>query len=114
MVVGAPVVDSVLFPICGCAIQDIASVIRNPEISGIVGSILGALANPTEATKTALDTLSTTSFVHSIDAPSLALIVPVLRRGLHDRATAVKVSSCLIIGNICTLVGDPKVGPRLC
>jgi hypothetical protein len=111
--------------------QDIASVIRNPEISAIGPALLGALANPTDNTKTALDTLSTTAFVHSIDAPSLALIVPVLRyavrcplapstscealtclcrRGLHDRSTGVKMSACTIIGNMCSLVGDPQVG----
>jgi hypothetical protein len=31
------------------------------------------------------------------------------RRGLHDRSTGVKMSACTIIGNMCSLVGDPQV-----
>ena len=59
--------------------QDIGSVVRNPEISAISETLLAALAEPSEKTKAALDTLSTTAFVHAIDAPSLAIIVPILK-----------------------------------
>jgi hypothetical protein len=72
-------------------------VVRNPEISAISDVLLTALAEPSEKTKAALDTLSTTAFVHAIDAPSLALIVPILRRGLHDRATATKVGVAAVV-----------------
>jgi hypothetical protein len=54
-------------------------VVRNPEISAISETLLAALAEPSEKTKAALDTLSTTAFVHAIDAPSLAIIVPILK-----------------------------------
>ncbi len=35
--------------------------------------------------------LQDTAFVHSIDAPSLALIVPLLLLGLEDRSAVLKV-----------------------
>ncbi len=53
--------------------------VRNPEIAALSEVLLAALADPSEHTKAALDKLSSTAFVHAIDAPSLALIVPILR-----------------------------------
>lgn len=68
--------------------------IRNPEISAITETIMAALANPAEHTKAALDMLSSTAFVHSIDAPSLAIVAPVLRYSF------VVFINCLISGLI--------------
>ena len=53
--------------------------VRNPEIAALSETLLSALAEPSEKTKAALDLLATTAFVHAIDAPSLALIIPILR-----------------------------------
>jgi len=49
-----------------------------------------------------------TEFLHAIDAPSLALIVPILHRGLRDRAATTKRYGALITGNICTMINDPR------
>jgi len=38
--------------------------------------------------------------MHSIDAPSLALLVPILGRALKDRAADVKRKSSAITGNM--------------
>ena len=85
------------------ALSAIASVIRNPEIITVLPAILDALRNPTECTRAALSALETTDFVHKIDAPSLSLVVPVLRRGLSsDDATAKKMGA-RIVGNMCSL-----------
>jgi hypothetical protein len=58
------------------ALSHVGSVIRNPEIQIHVNKILRALSDP-ETTREALEALLNTNFVHSIDAPSLSLIMPV-------------------------------------
>lgn len=90
------------------ALQDIGGVIRNPEIAGIVPDLLEALYDPTEKTQNALNKLSATSFVHAIDPPSLALVIPILRRGMLSRQTSVKSGAALIVGNICSLIREPS------
>jgi hypothetical protein len=67
------------------AMSDISSVIRNPEISNLSPVLLSALSDPSSKTKDALDSLMECEFMHSIDAPSLALLVPILARALRDR-----------------------------
>ncbi len=64
------------------ALAHIGSVIRNPEIQLHVPLLLKAMDDPDVHTKEALDALIHTSFIHTIDAPSLSLIIPVLHRGL--------------------------------
>lgn len=49
-------------------------VIDNPEIKALQSTLLGALVDPTKRTGKALDSLLKTSFVHYIDASSLALV----------------------------------------
>ncbi len=90
------------------ALDEISTVIRNPEISSIAKDLLKALTDPAQGTVVALESLIETEFVHAIDAPSLALIVPVLHRGLRDRLATTKRYGALITGNICTMIQDPR------
>ena len=90
------------------ALDEISTVIRNPEISSIAKDLLKALTDPAQGTVGALESLIETEFVHAIDAPSLALIVPVLHRGLRDRLATTKRYGALITGNICTMIQDPR------
>jgi HEAT repeat protein len=90
------------------ALDEISSVIKNPEIHDISSVLLKALTDPADNTLPALEALIATEFLHAIDAPSLALIVPILHRGLRDRAAATKRYGALITGNICTMINDPR------
>jgi HEAT repeat protein len=90
------------------SLEDICKVIKNPEISDISSTLLQALTDPSTKTAAALESLIETEFVHAIDAASLSLIVPVIHRGLRDRAATTKRYGALIAGNICTMVDDPK------
>ena len=91
------------------ALRSIGSVVRNPEIQAHITTIFKALDNPSTYTHEALEKLLHTNFVHVIDAPSLALMVPILERGLKDRKTATKKIAAQIVGNMATLA-DHKVG----
>jgi len=90
------------------ALAEIGDVIRNPEIRGLSSYLLGAIAKPAELTAPCLDVLLEMTFVNTVDAPSLALIVPVLSRGLRDRKADLKKKAAKIAGNMCSLVADAK------
>ena len=90
------------------ALKEICKVIKNPEISSISPVLLKALTDPANETITALEALIETEFLHAIDSPSLALLVPVLHRGLRDRSAKTKRYGALISGNICTMINDPR------
>ncbi len=83
--------------------------IRNPEVQRLVKPLLLAIANPNKHAKAALDILLQTVFINTVDAPSLALIVPVVHRGLRDRSGDAKKKAARIVGNMCALINEPKV-----
>jgi hypothetical protein len=89
------------------ALEDIGSVIRNPEVAGLSRVLMAALSDA-QRTKEAIEALLSCEFMHSIDAPSLALLMPVLQRGLKDRSADAKRKSALIVGNMCTMAADSK------
>lgn len=73
-------------------------------------ALLGAIADPNSQTSKGLDVLLNTRFINTIDAPSLALIVPVVHRGLRDRTGDTKKRAARIVGNMCSLINEAKVG----
>ena len=90
------------------ALNEISTVVKNPEIASICPTLLKALTDPADYTSRALEALIATEFLHAIDSPSLALIAPILHRGLRDRGATTKRASSLITGNICSMINDPK------
>ncbi|PIA40115.1 hypothetical protein AQUCO_02500083v1 [Aquilegia coerulea] len=90
------------------ALQQVGSVIKNPEIASLVPTLLLALTDPNDYTKHSLDILLQTTFINSIDAPSLALLVPIVHRGLRERSAETKKKAAQIAGNMCSLVTEPN------
>lgn len=84
------------------ALHKFGEVISNPEIKGLVSILLKALSDPTKHTDEALDQLMKVSFVHYLDAPSLALVSRILERGLGDRSQT-KRKAAQIIGSLAHL-----------
>ncbi|KAJ9621558.1 translational activator of GCN4 [Taxawa tesnikishii (nom. ined.)] len=84
------------------SLQRFGEVISNPEIKSQVNILLKALSDPTKYTDEALDALIKVNFIHYLDAPSLALVVRILQRGLGDRS-ATKRKASQIIGSLAHL-----------
>lgn len=95
------------------SLKTFGDVIRNPEIQTLVPALVNAIGDPTKHTEAALDGLLKTKFVHFIDAPSLALVVHVLKRALKDRSAATKKKACQIVGNMAILTDSRDIQPYL-
>lgn len=74
----------------------------------LVPSLLAGLSDPNNKATPCLKLLLETEFVHVVDAPSLALIMPILQRALQLRSTESKKIATQIIANIYCLT-QPKV-----
>lgn len=95
------------------ALLQIGSVIKNPEIQAMVPVLLEALQDPTRKTTVALQKLLETKFIHFIDSPSLALIMPVVQRALVDRSTDTRKMAAQIVGNMYSLTDQKDLAPYL-
>ncbi|KAH6560638.1 hypothetical protein BASA62_010347 [Batrachochytrium salamandrivorans] len=95
------------------ALVQFGSVIKNPEIQELVPILISALVNPNHKTQPALSALLDTTFVHYIDAPSLALLVPIIHRGLKERSGETKKKGAQIMGNMSTLTDQRDLVPYL-
>eukprot|EP00008_Paramoeba_atlantica_P002375 CAMPEP_0201503620 /NCGR_PEP_ID=MMETSP0151_2-20130828/84765_1 /ASSEMBLY_ACC=CAM_ASM_000257 /TAXON_ID=200890 /ORGANISM="Paramoeba atlantica, Strain 621/1 / CCAP 1560/9" /LENGTH=1600 /DNA_ID=CAMNT_0047897295 /DNA_START=827 /DNA_END=5629 /DNA_ORIENTATION=+ len=95
------------------ALKEIGSVVVNPEILKQADSLFDALVDPNTKTETALNGLLQTTFVHIVDPPSLALIIPIVERGLSERRTSTKKAACRIVGNMTRLCRHHDLMPYL-
>uniref|UniRef100_A0A7G3AWK1 Putative translational activator gcn1 n=1 Tax=Lutzomyia longipalpis TaxID=7200 RepID=A0A7G3AWK1_LUTLO len=95
------------------ALRVIGSVIKNPEIQAIVPVLLRALEDPANKTSASLQSLLETKFVHFIDAPSLALIMPVVQRAFIMRSPETRKMAAKIIGNMYSLTDQKDLTPYL-
>ena len=73
-----------------------------------MNDLIVAYGDPVNKTQRALDQLMQTTFVSTVDASTLGLICPVLRRGMTERNALFKRKAAIVINNMCKLVVDPR------
>lgn len=95
------------------ALSLIGSVIQNPEVASVVPVLLEALQDPGKKATGCLQALLQTEFVHFVDPPSLALIMPVVQRAFQDRSTENRKMACQIIGNMYSLTDHSDLAPYM-
>ena len=88
----------------------------NPDVAPAVPAVVNAICKPNDTSK-AIDELKGTTFVATVDASTLAILCPVLARGLKDKVALHKRSCCVVIENMSRLVETPTAvapfGPLL-
>ena len=81
--------------------------IGNQDIEKVLPRIIDCIARPDQVTEVVY-ALAATTFVKQVEAPTLAITVPLLNRGLNEPITAVKRQCAVIVDNMCKLVENPK------
>jgi elongation factor 3 len=82
------------------------SFINNDDISHLVPQLVSVISHPEESPRT-LDKLLETTFVATVDGPTLALITPLLAKSLKERSSVTKRKASKVIENMCKLVQNP-------
>jgi len=88
------------------AMSAACDVIGNRDIEHMTSHILRSITNPEEVPEI-MHTLAGVTFVQSVQSPALAMVVPLLIRGLASRVTATRRQAAVIIDNMSKLVDDP-------
>jgi elongation factor 3 len=90
------------------------NVVGNRDIEVFIPVLVNCLQNPANVPDT-VHKLASTTFVQTVEAPTLSIMVPLLVRGLRsDNTTAIKRKAAVIIENMAKLVDNPVSGPRRC
>jgi|EP00979_Chaetoceros_neogracilis_P012424 elongation factor 3 len=88
------------------AMKTACEVIGNKDIEHMTGKIITAITKPKEVPEI-MHQMAGVTFVQSVESPALAMVVPLLLRGLREKLTATKRQSAVIIDNMSKLVDNP-------
>jgi len=88
--------------------EKLCSLISNKDIERFIPELIKCIAKPQNVPET-VHLLGATTFVTDVHEPTLAIMVPLLERGLVERETAIKRKSAVIVDNMCKLVEDPQI-----
>jgi elongation factor 3 len=81
-------------------------VVGNRDIEHMTANIVRSITNPEEVPEL-MHALAGVTFVQSVQSPALAMVVPLLIRGLRSKLTATRRQSAVIIDNMSKLIDDP-------
>lgn len=81
--------------------------IGNADIEPFIPSLISSIANPDEVQE-CVHKLASTTFVKAVDAPTLAIMLPLLTRGLTTNKISIQRQTAVIIDNMCKLVENPQ------
>lgn len=79
----------------------------NPDVAPAISAVVKAVCKPSETNK-AVGELMSTTFVVTVDAPTLSILCPVLSRALKEKLAIHKRAACIVINNMSKLVGSAE------
>ena len=79
----------------------------NKDVEPFVAEMMGAIESP-QTIGEVVEKLASVVFVQAVETPALAIVVPVVTRGLKDKKEACQRKACVIIDNMVKLVPDPR------
>jgi len=88
--------------------EKVCGLIVNKDIEKFIPELIKCIAKPENVPET-VHLLGATTFVTDVHEPTLAIMVPLLDRGLAERDTAIKRKAAVIVDNMCKLVEDPQI-----
>lgn len=88
--------------------EKVCDLISNKDIDRFIPELIKCIAKPENVPET-IHLLGATTFVTDVHEPTLAIMVPLLERGLKERETAIKRKAAVIVDNMCKLVEDPQI-----
>ncbi|KAK5004920.1 translational elongation factor EF-1 alpha, partial [Cryomyces antarcticus] len=88
--------------------EKVCALISNKDIERFIPELIKCIAKPENVPET-VHLLGATTFVTDVHEPTLAIMVPLLERGLVERETAIKRKAAVIVDNMCKLVEDPQI-----
>jgi hypothetical protein len=91
------------------ALKQISDVITNPEILSISSHLINALVEPAKETTRTLQVVVNTKFIHFIDPPALALMMPILKRALSDREPEGRKMAANVVTNIFSIADEKAI-----
>ena len=94
--------------------ETLCSLISNKDIERFIPELIKCIAKPENVPET-VHLLGATTFVTDVHEPTLAIMVPLLERGLVERETAIKRKSAVIVSTTCASSSRiPRSSPRSC
>ena len=89
--------------------EKVCGLIVNKDIEKFIPELIKCIAKPENVDET-VHLLGATTFVTDVHEPTLAIMVPLLERGLAAaKPTPIKRKSAVIVDNMCKLVEDPQI-----
>ena len=90
------------------SLEKLCALVSNKDIERFIPALIQSLIHPVEEVPKTIQLLSATTFVQEVDSPTLALMTPLLSRGLTERPTATKRKVAVIIDNMSKLVDNER------
>lgn len=90
----------------GSCLLAICQTNSNPDVLPAIPAVVNAVCKPADTNK-AVEELMSTTFVVTVDAPTLSILCPVLSRALKEKLAIHKRAACIVISNMSKLVGSP-------
>jgi elongation factor 3 len=84
----------------------VCTLVGNRDLERFVPAVVSCISTPSEVPE-CIHMLGATTFVQTVEPPTLAIMVPLLVRALNERATPIKRKAAVIIDNMCKLVDNP-------